>query len=155
LGIQNDNHVLYMVALQALVQPRPPLSIGTLRPICVAAVGKALMMGKTEYEIGLLVRRINAEEPDSTKHVNLAEFMAEIKLSRERGYALSDGAVMPGTGVVAMPLPRLAGQPAMALGVGAPLEWLEPNRELVVETLRSKIAALAADTLSHATPGEA
>ncbi|AYJ84871.1 IclR family transcriptional regulator (plasmid) [Sphingomonas paeninsulae] len=146
LGIQNDKHVLYMVALQALVAPRPALSIGTLRPICVAAAGKALMMGKTDYEIGLLVRRINSEEPDPTRYINLAEFLTDIEQCRTRGYALSDGAVMPGTGVVAMPLPRLPGQPAMVLGVGATLEWLRPNLNSVVDALRNKLTALAADT---------
>ena len=143
LGIQNDKHVLYMTALEALVQPRPHLDIGTLRPICRAAVGKALLLNKSDHEIGLLVRRINAEEPNFADHVNLADLQAEISEARHHGYTQSNGAIIPGTGVIAMPLPKLEGQPAMGLGAGAGLDWLEHHREDVADALRSAIAKLA------------
>lgn len=145
LGIQNDKHVLYMLALQAIVQPRPRLSTGTLRPICRAAAGKALLMHKSDSDIGRLVRRINAEEPDSTLHVNLRELLDDLAVCRRREYALSEGAIVPGTSVLAIPLPRLPGQPAMALGVGAPLSWLQDNIDHVVSTVRSQIAEIAAN----------
>lgn len=144
LGIQNDKHVLYMLALQALVQPRPRLATGTLRPICRAAAGKALLMHKLDADIGRLVRRINAEEPDERQHVNLKELLADLAKSRDRGYALSEGAVVPGTSVLAMPVPRLPGQPAMALGVGAPQAWLQENLDFVAATVQGQITEIAA-----------
>lgn len=144
LGIQNDKHVLYMLALQALVQPRPRLATGTLRPICRAAAGKALLMHKPDSDIGRLVRRINAEERDEGQHINLKELLADLANCRGRGFALSEGAVVPGTSVLAMPLPNLPGQPAMALGVGAPLTWLQENIEMVVATVRDQVAEIAA-----------
>ncbi len=147
LGIQNDKHVLYMMALQALVQPRPPLSIGTLRPICLASVGKALLMEKSDQEIGLLVRRINAEETDFEKHVNLRDLLNEIEESRHRGYATSHGEVIPGVSVIAKPLRRIPSQPAMAIGVGAPLAWMEANEQAVVAVLEERIAATNPDRL--------
>lgn len=139
LGIQNDKHVLYMVALQALVQPRPPLSIGTLRPICLASVGKALLMEKSDQEIGLLIRRINAEEPTIENHLNLHHTLAEIEESRARGYALSRGEITPGVSVIAKPLPKLPGQPTMAIGVGAPLAWMEENEAIAIDVLQEKL----------------
>lgn len=142
LGLQNDKHVLYMVALQALINPRPALAIGTLRPICRAAAGKALMMIKSDHEIGLLVRRINAEDSDPSQHIDLAAFMADIAECRDRGYALSNGAIVAETGVIAVPLPRLSDQPRMSLGVGAPLDWLSSNLERVAEILKEKAAAI-------------
>lgn len=152
LGVQNDTSVLYMVALQAHWQPRPPLSMGTVRPVLRAAVGKALMMGKSEYDTGLLIRRINAEEQDPAKLVKTADFLEEMAESRARGYTMSNGGVVPGTNVIAMPLPRLAGQPAMALGIGAPMEWMDENLELAVNTLRSSIATLETDRNTHVAP---
>lgn len=143
LGIQNDKHVLYMLALQALVQPRPRLATGTLRPICRAAAGKALLMHKSDSDIGRLVRRVNAEEPDGNQHVDLKMLLADLAQCRQRGYALSEGAIVPSTSVVAMPLPQLPGQPLMALGVGAPLSWLTDNMEFVVDTLRNQIVEIA------------
>lgn len=143
LGIQNDKHVLYMLALQALVQPRPRLSTGTLRPICRAAAGKALLMQKADGDIGRLVRRVNAEEPDEHHHIKLKDLLADLACSRNRGFALSEGAVVAGTSVLAMPLPSLPGQPAMALGVGAPLSWLKENLGLVATTVQDQIAEIA------------
>lgn len=142
LGVQNDKHVLYMVALEALVNPRPALAIGTLRPICLAGVGKALMMGKSRHEAELLIRRINAEEPDPSRYINVGDFMAEMEQSRTRGYALSDGVIVAGTKVLAMPLPKLDGQPAMAMGVGASAEWIEENLDLAWSVLRSSVGML-------------
>jgi len=142
LGVQNDKHVLYMVALEALVNPRPALAIGTLRPICLAGVGKALMMGKSRQEAELLIRRINAEESDPSRYIKVADFLAEMEQSRARGYALSDGSIVAGTKVLAMPLPRLEGQPVMAMGVGAAAEWMDENVELAWSVLSSSVGML-------------
>lgn len=135
LGIQTDKHVLYMLALQAVVAPRPPLPIGTLRPICKAAVGKALLMKKTNKEIGLLVRRINAEEDNPDQCIDLNALLEDIEISRGRGYTLSSGAVIAEVSVVAVPLPKLEGQPQMALGVGAQQSWMDENLEMCVTAL--------------------
>lgn len=142
LGVQNDIYVLYMLALEALQHPRPPLSVGTLRPICRAAVGKALLLSKSDHEIELLIRRINAEENDTAQHIEPQGFLADIRQSRERGYTLSNGSVIPGVGVVATTLPKLPGQPLMALGVGAKLDWLTPNLPMVLTALRDRVNEL-------------
>lgn len=136
LGIQTDTHVLYMLALQAMLAPRPLLPIGTLRPICKAAVGKALLMKKTSKEIGLLVRRINSEEEDLERRINLNDLLEDIAISNKRGYALSSGGVIADVSVVAVPLPILAGQPQMALGLGAPQNWLDENLDICVSALK-------------------
>lgn len=136
LGIQNDKHVLYMLALQGTLEPRPALPIGTLRPICRAAVGKALLMTKSDKDVGLLVRRINSEENDRTNLVDYPSLLEDLGECRQRGYALSNGAVVPGVNVVAVPLPKLPGQPQMALGIGAPDDWVMKNLPECVATLQ-------------------
>jgi DNA-binding IclR family transcriptional regulator len=150
LGIQTDTHVLYMLALQAMVAPRPALSIGTLRPLCKAAVGKALLMKKTSKEIGLLVRRINAEEEDPKERINLNALLEDLAISNKRGFALSSGAVIAGVSVVAVPLPLLEGQPQMALGVGAQQSWMDENLRICVSALKDCLAIFRARRRSAA-----
>jgi DNA-binding IclR family transcriptional regulator len=130
LGVQNDTHVLYMLALGATTKPkpRPVLPVGTLRPICRAAVGKALLMTKSDKEVGLLVRRINAEESDPTRLINLTALLKDLRECRRRGYALSNGAVIPGVSMIAAPWPLLPGQPQMALGLGTYTDALSEER---------------------------
>ncbi|WIW89489.1 helix-turn-helix domain-containing protein [Sphingobium sp. V4] len=145
LGVQNDMHVLYILALPALRAPRPPLGSGALRPLCRAAVGKALLMLKTDQEIGLIVRRINAEQPDPRSRINLTELLADVGHSRERGFARSNGEVVPNTGVIAMPLAEIAGQPSIAIGAGASLDWLNEHGEPLSEALAAEVRAMALD----------
>lgn len=128
LGVQNDTRVLYMLTLLAPMAHGPTLPIGTLRPICRAAVGKALLMTKPDKEVGLLVRRINAEETDRTMLVNIDELLEDLNESRLRGYAISNGAVVPGVKAVAVPWPSLPGQPRMAVGLAGYTNWFTPER---------------------------
>jgi len=41
-----------------------------------------------------------------------------------------------------MPLPRLEGQPVMAMGVGAAAEWMDENVELAWSVLSSSVGML-------------
>jgi DNA-binding IclR family transcriptional regulator len=144
LGIQNDKHVLYMLALPSLLRDHPIIPIGTLMPICHTAVGKVLLMEKSERELDLLVRRINAEDANAETYINPAEFTREIAECRRRGYALSNWGLVDWATVIAMPLPQLPGQPRMALGLGAPREWMDENLDRVVQTVSKKLGALVA-----------
>lgn len=146
LGVQNDTHVLYMLTLGATAQPkpRPVLPVGTLRPICRAGVGKALLMTKSDKEVGLLIRRINAEESDPTRLINLTTLLKDLKECRRRGYALSNGAVVPGVSVIAAPWPLLPGQPQMALGLGTYTDALSKERlEKCVRALHRTLSSSA------------
>lgn len=151
LGIQNDKHVLYVMALPATAMPRPPLPIGTLRPIARAAAGKALLMTKPAREIDLLVRRINAEEDDASHRLEPAALRRHIAACRRRGYATSDGAVIPGVSVVAIPLPKMDGHPQLSLGIGGPQDWLDANLARCLKALKG-VAALCVPAPSHMAP---
>jgi DNA-binding IclR family transcriptional regulator len=146
LGVQNDTQVLYMLVLGATKKPkpRPVLPVGTLAPICPAAVGKALLMTKSDKEVGLLVRRINSDESDPTRLVNLTALLKDLAECRRRGYALSTGAVIPGVSVIAAPWPLLPGQPQMALGLGTRTDALDNERlEKCVSALHRTLSSPA------------
>lgn len=150
IGMQAGARVRYILTLR-----RPSadatMRAGMMRPIGRAAVGKALLMLKSDAEAQRILRRANAEEPD-TRRVDVAEVLEDLSAARRRGWTESGGAVVPGQNVLAMPLPALAGQPPMAIGLGALREEVERQRPALVAALRETCAALGRDTGPAALP---
>lgn len=155
LGVQNDTWAMYILALPALIRPRPPLTMGALRPLCITGVGKALLMLKSDADTTLLVRRINAEAGPDAVLISTKDLLADLHESRARGYAISHGELVPGTGVIAVPLAPIPHQPQMALGIGATLDVLDERRDEMVAVLKAKRDQLADKSapLSRATSG--
>ena len=105
------------------------------------------MMLKTDAEASLLIRRINAEIENPEHRVSTKTFIEELQLSRKRGYAVTHGDLVAGTGVVAVPLPSVAHQPQMALGLGTTLDLLDDQLDVMVAALKDKRKLLASSAL--------
>jgi DNA-binding IclR family transcriptional regulator len=145
IGLQRHARVQYILVLRSPHLPSGErMFAGMLRPITRAAVGKALMMLKSDAEIARLLRRANAEEPDARQRPALASLMADLRLSRARGWTESRGSMVPGQSVLAMPLPPLLDQPPLAIGLGGRREMVESRREELVAQLKAVCARLGA-----------
>src|SRR3546814_19430776 len=59
---------------------------GARRPICTTAVGRALLSTKSDKEIGLIVRRLNAEREPDVAPLSLTEILDAVNEGRELGY---------------------------------------------------------------------
>lgn len=136
LGIQNNTHALYVSVLEATGPSRFYMKPGSLRPLCRTAIGLALLMGRSDAEIKLLVRRINAERRQGEPAEDLSSVLEGLRRSRKIGYVVTQGAATPGAGVVAVPLPLVEAQPSMALGIGAPLERIQDHADAYGELLK-------------------
>jgi DNA-binding IclR family transcriptional regulator len=139
IGMQRDLKVQYILTLRRSSQPGE-LRAGMMRPIERAAVGKALLMLKSDAEAARILRSANAKEPDPARRLRIADAMAELRLSRSRGWTESNGAVMAGQTVLAMPLPQLPGHPPMAIGLGTDVELVERGRASMLKALRKVCA---------------
>jgi DNA-binding IclR family transcriptional regulator len=126
LGLRNGIHAQYVVILEADRPIRFHIDMGTLRPLTRAAVGRVLLSGETDAELRRIVRRINAEIPEH--RMDEADFLGLMAEVRARGFAGTAGDLTPGAGVVAVALPDPPGGTPMAVGVGGPLERLDPAR---------------------------
>src|SRR3546814_15408231 len=72
---------------------------GALRPVCTTAVGMALLSTKSDKEIGLIVRRLNAEREPDVAPLSLTEILGAVNEGRELGYFVTKGTATPGAGV--------------------------------------------------------
>jgi len=140
LGMQNEIYVQYVHLVQSTtVEDSWYLKPGSLRPLCRAAVGKMLLSRKADVDVLHLLRRINADEIDPANRVDASKLLVELDCIRRQGYALTDGQVVPGRGVVAVALPTPPSQPPMAIGIGGPSEIMKVEYPRYLELLREAL----------------
>jgi DNA-binding IclR family transcriptional regulator len=123
---------------------------GMTRAIGRAAVGKALLMLKTDAEAQRILRRANAEEPEAARRVDIPTVMDSLRQARMRGWVESGGAVVPGQNVLAMPLPPLPEHPTLAIGLGTTEAEVARRRDSLVAALREVCAALKREAARRA-----
>src|SRR3546814_19110071 len=99
---------------------------GARRPICTTAVGRALLSTKSDKEIGLIVRRLNAEREPDVAPLSLTEILDAVNEGRELGYFVTKGTATPGAGVIALPIGNLADGSSAERRVGK--EWVRTCR---------------------------
>jgi len=136
LGLQNNIHALYISVLAATGPSGFYMKPGSLRPLCRSAIGLALLLDKTNDEIDLLVRRINAEANPQEGRDDANSVIRTLDESRRLGYVVTRGTATPDAGVVAVPLPSVEAQPRMAIGIGAPLTRIEKYADSYGRLLR-------------------
>ena len=139
LGIRNDLMAQYVYVRLA---PRPLVyhnSAGALRPLCSSGVGWAILSTMKDEAVRKIVRRHNAADENASNRIDVPELLKTVQAARKNGYAFSKSAFSPGVGMIAMPLPRRAGERLMTVGVGGPVERLVAAERPIVDQMRSVV----------------
>ena len=136
LSIQSDIFAQYIQVIPSAALMPLNVRLGALRPMCRTAVGKVLLAQKSKSERAALIRRINAQAPESHR-VNAAALMAELDEIRRGGQVYSENDAKVGVAQIATLLPpgRWADLP-MAIGVSAPVDHVRALRSVIEELLR-------------------
>ncbi|HWV51033.1 IclR family transcriptional regulator [Pseudorhodoplanes sp.] len=121
VGVQHGINAMYIHVSQATNPVRLYMKPGAIRPLCQTAVGRALLSEKSDAEIKAIVRRINSERAPGSPPQQVDVILKAVRKVRDTGYSATFGDATADAGVVAALLPRIEGQPAMAVGIGAPL----------------------------------
>ena len=144
LGAQQGMNAVYVKILQATNPIRFHMKQGASRPLCTTAVGRALLSGKSDKEIGAIVRRANAERAANDPVVAASGVIDAVRQGRKLGYFLTKGTMTPGAAVIAMCLDELGDHPPLAIGIGAPIDRIESEQSNFIELLRKEIRLAAA-----------
>lgn len=144
IGTQHGMHVRYLHVLQATREGRFTAKTGSLRPLFRSATGKMLLTLKPEREIALLLRRVNASEPDARQVLALDAVLREREQTRRNGYALSLGTSVAGAAALAVLLPVPRGERPMTLSVGGPMAEVVQEKERLIAVLTEATAPLRA-----------
>lgn len=150
IGLRQGIHVRFIFSLQGKASQALRYPVGVLRPVCRSAVGKMLLSALPDSQVLKIARHANAQETDPTHRVSTRELIEEIGAIRERGWAMSVDYPQPNRATLAVALPELHGQPAMALTVGSSKPTMLARQEQFLAELRSACEALAAPQLQPA-----
>lgn len=142
IGLRQGIHVRFILSLRGPRSTTIHYPVGVLRPVCRSAVGKILLSDLTNTEILKIARKANAQAPLEDK-VLTGELMSEIAMIREKGWALTVDYPSPDRASLAMALPSVADQPAMALTVGTRKANMLKNLDRYIKELRSTCDKLA------------
>lgn len=140
LAVQCDIEAQYIAVMRGRrAYNASRIATGQRRPLLHTAVGHVLLSLKPDREIIALAQRINAAETRPEWRVPVRDVMARVTECRQRGFGSSRGIMGPGNGMLAMLLAVPAHQPALVLGMGAPIEELQRQQEFFLEELRELV----------------
>ncbi|HSW20016.1 MAG TPA: helix-turn-helix domain-containing protein [Ramlibacter sp.] len=135
IGTQDGVQMRYLHVLQSTKPNAFPTKTGSLRPLFRSGAGKMLLTLLKEREIALLLRRVNATEPDPANRLTLEEVLAEREASRRNGYAISLGTSVKGAAALAILLPVPRGTRPMTLVIGGPKPEITGKKDELLRVL--------------------
>jgi len=141
LATRNGLYVQYIHVIQATSPARLHMTLGTVRPLAASGAGYAVLSTMSDAEVTRIVMRINAEATGSQPLIRTRELLEELQQVRERGYAFTFDMVTRGGGIMAVPLPRISGQPQMVIGLGGISEVMRQREGELAGILLERVAS--------------
>lgn len=148
LGVEMRDQVLFLSQVETHETIRAFFPPGTLGPMHVSGIGKALLAWYPEES----VRRIAAVGLPRFTPRSIGEagaLLADLAATRARGYAVDDEERAEGMRCVAAPIFNAYGEPIAGLSVSGPAFRLTPERAAGIGAL----VRAAADEVTEATGG--
>jgi len=120
LCVLDQGEVLYLDKMEPTRSVRLSSSIGRRNPVHCTAVGKAILACLPDPEVDDIIRRHGLARYTARTITTPAEFKAELRAVRERGYAVDDEENEDGVRCVAAVVLDHESRPAAAISVSAP-----------------------------------
>lgn len=140
LAAQNGLQSQYLRVLQGTNALRLHLPIGTMRPLFGSGTGCMLLSAMDAAAVRTLARRFNASVPQS-KRVDVEEVLANLAKDRVKGFSISLNQFTMHSGLIAMLLPVVPGEQALALGISGLTVRLLENEQKYVQLVRKAMAS--------------
>jgi len=139
LATQSDLHAQYVHVIHSAEPLQVQAPPGARRPLAKSGMGWLLLSARSDKEIEVLRRRINAE-PDQQPKLTSAELMERVNAARGRGYVFSKHTVSEGAGIIASLIPGGPFGRTFAIGLGGPVSRLERKEAMILREIRAGVA---------------
>jgi len=143
LAIREDDEVLYVDKIDGQAAVRMWSRIGKRGSIHCTGVGKAMAAFLPRAQLEDLSRRLKYERHTATTITDRESFLAEMAITRERGWAVDDAEHEPLVHCIAAPVMQANGS-VSAISIASPVTSLEELRSFVPNML-STAAAISRD----------
>lgn len=120
LAIRDGNAIIYIDKIDSTSTIRVDLRLGRRMPLYCTALGKSLLSGLTDTEIGELLQNEKFECHTKNTIRNLPLLIEEIKKVRSCGYSIDNEEYVDGLFCVAAPVMGYSGKIVAAISVALP-----------------------------------
>lgn len=149
LAIHEGGEVIYIERLFGTNILGMRSEIGKREPIHSTALGKAILSCFSDAEINKLIEQYGLRPITPHTITDKEQFIAEIQLSRERGYAVDDEENELGGRCVAAPIIDFNTCPVAAVSISAPIQRFPESQIPVYGTNVKETAAIISQQLGY------
>lgn len=142
LAVLEDDHVTYLAQAPGRHRMRMFTEVGRRVLPHSTAVGKVLLAWQDDDQVHRVVTRFGLPARTANTLTTLAGFREELRVVRERGWAVDDEEEELGVRCLAVPVGPGAGA-VVAVSVSAPASRLDTGQTDVIDALRRVAAQLA------------
>jgi len=142
LAIQAGQEAVYIEKIEPRAHLRMYSQIGKRIPLYCSSLGKCLVLDLEDDELEALARGTVFHAFTPTTRTTAAEFVADVRLVRQRGWALDDEEHEPGIRCIGAPIRDFTGRVVAAVSASGDIGVIRPEpearvSELVVETAQA------------------
>lgn len=141
LGAQSDLFAQHIHVIPSTYPVQVVLRPGEVRPLVHSGLGALLLSARDDEMIDLLLRRSNMEEPDKAKRMPLGRLMERVNEVRHQGYVHEANVFAEGAAILGVLVPETRLSRVLAITAIGPIERIESKKALILQTIRSGLAA--------------
>jgi IclR family transcriptional regulator, acetate operon repressor len=136
LSIQNGFDMQFVVVLPGTYPISLTMREGFTASIFTTAVGNALLAEESDDTVRRLAQRANHRLRGGGRRVEIGRLLAEVRATRDRGYAVGYEKVFPDTGALGMAVQSRMGGRTLVVGVGGLAARIRRNEAQIVDAMR-------------------
>jgi IclR family KDG regulon transcriptional repressor len=119
LSILDGSHVMYLEVIESPQRVKIAAAVGQRLPATFTASGKALLAYMPEEQVRSIIEKNLAEHPDRSP-LSTPGILADLKLTAERGYAISEQEYEEDINAVAVPIFDAGNRPIASIAIVGP-----------------------------------
>lgn len=150
LGVDVGDEVLFLSQVETHQAIRAFFPPGTIAPMHVSGIGKALLAWYPEGKVQGILARKGLERFTTLTHTSETALLRDLARTRDRGFAIDDQERAEGMRCVAAPIFNAHGEPVAGLSVSGPAFRMGLSDATRLGTL----VRAAADKVTEATGGQ-
>jgi sugar lactone lactonase YvrE/DNA-binding IclR family transcriptional regulator len=128
LAVLSNEHLVVLATEDSKKQAVDASQVGVRLPLHVTALGKAILAGLDRPRQVELLNATPLSAPTNQSMTSVELLLAELDLTRARGYALEDGEYLADEIAMAAPILDVEGRPIGALGIRSSLQQISIAR---------------------------
>ncbi len=156
VSVLDNTKILYISKVESTQAIRTNCTIGTRNPVYSSSMGKAILAFLPEAEQKALINQIDLVKYASNTITDRDELLEELRLTRQRGYALDDNEMEDNVRCVGAPIFDHMRHPIAAMSISGPayrmtrerLEELSPHLIECTQIISQKLGYIPDNSVS-------